>query len=513
MPEARRKTEDWLRRAQEAQAAQDLPAAFEAYQTALTLDPDSLDIVYRLADLAFQLAQWDMAEKLYAHLMSRGAQDMAVFSGYASALREQGKYDDAIAVLKPLLGQYPHEAALWEALGSVMLSQGDRETALIFLDEALRLSPDHQNALFLRGCARIEKNDLLGGLGDISDCARRFRNDTNRLNAELICANVSLALGDLTAGWSLYDARHMRGSPREVHYALNIPRRIQGQPIAGKNLFISAEQGLGDEVLYGSLLPDLIAELGDGRLGIGVEPRLASLFQRSFPAAMVVPHHTQTRNGRIYRDFPGLDAKAFDLWALMGDFLSSHRGRIADFPDRPAFLTPDPERVSYWRGYFNALNAKPKAGILWKSLKSSAVRNLAFSPFAQWHDILTTPGIQFINLQYGDASAELAAARAAGLDIHTPDGIDLKQDLDDLAALCIALDVVIGPSNATTNIAAACGAKVWMIAPPRTWLALGQSHYPWYPTVQLFMAPSLDDWMPAIKSVAFSLRELSQTNT
>ena len=500
---------EWLRRARKFQTAQDLPAAFDAYQQALALAPDSTEIVHHLADLAFRLTQWEVAEKLYAHLIGGNGQDVAALTGYAAALREQGRHDDAIEILKSALGQQPGTAALWEALGSVMLSQANRDMALVFLDEALRLAPDNLPALFNRGCVRIEKGDLTGGLSDVSDCARRFKDIDNRRSAELTCAHAALALGDLKAGWQWYEARHMTGTAREVHYDLKMRRRKPGQAIAGKNLFISAEQGLGDEVLFASLLPDLIAETDGSRLGIGVEPRLVPLFQRSFPGATVVAHHTETRDGRIRRSFPDLDQKAFDLWALNGDFLSSHRAAVRDFPRCAAFLTPAPERVAHWRAYFAALNARPKVGVMWKSLKSSALRDRAFSPFEQWREVFSTRGIQFINLQYGDTSTELEAAKVAGLDIHTPEGIDLKQDLDDLSALCVALDLIVGPSTATTNIAAACGTPIWLIVPPNPWLALGEPYYPWYPRSQLFIAPDLDDWTPAMTSVAESLRALA----
>ena len=110
-----------------------------------------------------------------------------------------------------------------------------------------------------------------------------------------------------------------------------------------------------------------------------------------------------------------------------------------------------------------------------------------------------------MNLQYGECSAELAEASARGVGIWSPPGIDLKDDLDDLAALTCALDLVIGPPNATTNIAAACGAKVWMIAPPGAWTQLGTGRFPWYPTVRAFIAPALNAWPEVMAEIAKAL--------
>jgi hypothetical protein len=487
-------------RALACEAAGDLPGALDAWQAALAAEPSSLDIVARLADLAFRLGFFDMAEQFYAHLITRGAQGSEVISAFSACLREQGRYDEAIELLKSALGGAPETASLWEALGAVLAAKGDNDTALIFFNEALRLKPDHLNARFHRGCALIELGQVRAGLEDTAACAEAFSDPSNRASAEMTCAYAALALGELEAGWRWYEGRHRRGTPQEVRYEIPLPRH--SGPAKGR-LFLSAEQGLGDEVLYASLIPEILKRAS--HLGIGVEPRLVPLFARSFPEATVVAHRTRTIDGRTQRTFDGCDWQAFDSWALMGDFLAPLRPALGAFPAENAFLKPDPTRVDHWRNRLSS--GKPSVGILWKSLKSNALRDRFFSPFRQWHQVLSMPGIRFVNLQYGDTEAEMAEARARGFDVITPDGIDLKQDLDDLAALCCACDLVIGPSNATTNIAGACGADLWLLTPPDTWLRLGADNYPWYPKARLFAPPTLADWSPAMADIRAALEK------
>ena len=496
-------------RALACEAAGDLPGALDAWKAALAADPTSPAIVARLADLAFRLAFFDMAETFYAHLMARGAKGSEIVAVHAACLREQGRYDEAIARLQAALGQAPEEAALWDALGTVMAARndqtrGDIETALIFFNEALRLKPDHLQARFNRGCALMEQGQLRAGLDDTAACAQAFkaRGDApaNRASAELTCAHAALALGDLDAGWRWYEGRHRRGTPQEVHYAIPRPRH-SGAP--GGRLFLSAEQGLGDEVLYASLIPEIAKYVT--HLGIGVEPRLVPLFARSFPKATIVAHRTRTIDGKTQRTFDDCDWQAFDSWALMGDFLAGLRPTRDAFPADNVFLRPDPARIDHWRKTLS--NEKRNVGIVWKSLKSTPLRDRSFSPFAEWREVLSLPGVRFVNLQYGDTDAEMAEAKARGFDIMTPEGIDLKQDLDDLAALCCACDLVIGPSNATTNIAGACGANLWLLAPPQTWLRLAAENYPWYPRARIFAPPTLGDWSPAMAEVRAALEE------
>ena len=122
--------------------------------------------------------------------------------------------------------------------------------------------------------------------------------------------------------------------------------------------------------------------------------------------------------------------------------------------------------------------------------------------------MLATPGAVFVNLQYGDCVAEIAAARAQlGVEIFQPPQIDLKDHLDDVAALCCALDLVVGPANATSNIAAACGADAWLISTPGAWPKLGTRRLPWYPSMRVFEPPGFNQWHPVMAQVASALAE------
>jgi hypothetical protein len=156
----------------------------------------------------------------------------------------------------------------------------------------------------------------------------------------------------------------------------------------------------------------------------------------------------------------------------------------------------------------SALGPGPKTGLVWKSLKVETARARFYSPFDAWAPVLNTPGAMLVNLQYGDCAAEIAAARdQLGVEIFEPPGVDLKDDLDEVAALSCALDLVIGPANATSNIAAACGVETWLISTPGAWPKLGTRRYPWYPSMRVFDPPGYNRWEPVMAEVAEALAE------
>ncbi len=190
----------------------------------------------------------------------------------------------------------------------------------------------------------------------------------------------------------------------------------------------------------------------------------------------------------------------------MASLLRRFRRTLDDFPTRDRFLVPDPARVAHWREALKAAPAGRKVGILWKSMKLESARSRYYSPFELWTPVLKTPGATMVNIQYGDCAAEIEwARRELGVEIWTPPGIDLKQDLDDIGALACALDLTLGFANATSNIAAACGAATWMISVPGAWTRLGSDRMPWYPQARVFTPPGLDQWEPTMAEVAAEL--------
>ena len=485
----------------------DLETAITCYETALRLQPDNPSIANDLGRLAYRLGLNDLAEKFFIFFLDKCPGHGEAINNLASVMREANRLDEAVDLLKDAIQKDQTDCQLWNALGTVVNAQGDVPTSAIFYREALKYDPEHVHALYNLGNALGVMGEVRESLTYLLRALPMFTDPANVHTCKLSIAFAYLNLGDYEQGWAWYAARESDETMDKLHYITSVPRWDKSMPLAGRRLFVTAEQGLGDEIMYATTLPDVLRDLGaDGKLGIGVEPRLVPLFQKAFPTAVVVAHRTgkhQNRNVRIYPDIT--DWSEWDNWAIMGDFLAPYRPTLESFPAHNAFFKPDPERVAYWKAILNGVNDKPKVGLLWKSLIKHSRRDRYYSPFEQWQDILHIEGIQFVNLQYGDTTEEMAEAQAAGLDIWTPPGIDLKNDLDDLSALCAAMDCILGPSNATSNIAGAVGAPIWILGSPNAWNCLGTDYLPWYPTSRVFEAEDLLDWSGALNAIRDAL--------
>lgn len=487
----------------------DFPSSISAYESALKLLPDHAEVANDLGRLAFRLGMTSQAEQLFRHFLDRHPDHPEGSNNLACAIRDQGRADEAIEILRPAILRAPGVAMLWNTMGTVMSDQGDYANAQVFFEEAMRLDPDFPKARYNLGNTKLILGDAAGALEDCEAALAGVMAEDERQMMRLSRSTILMDLGRVGEGWDEYEARLHPQFNGRTQFMIDRPCWTPGCDLRGKTLLVVGEQGLGDEILFANTLPQVIERLGPmGRLILAVEPRLVPLFQRAFPGAEVEGHATYVVGGRLARVVPSIEGRgsAVHLWAPIASLLREFRRSVESFPATPGFLAADPDRVAHWRATLDTAPPGPKVGLLWKSLVSKDARHRHFSAFEAWAPVLAQRGVSFVNLQYGDCAEELALARSRfGVEIWSPPGIDLKQDLDDVAALSCALDLVVGFSNATLNIAAACGVPAFLISTPGAWPRLGTARYPWYPNTRVFLPPGVGEWDAVMTEVAGAL--------
>lgn len=480
-------------RAAKLERAGDLEGALTAYQAALARTPDDPDLLASVAGLAARLGMPEVAARLWGHVSALAPDRLEAVDGQACALRDLGRFDEAVEILRSALLLHPEDARLWNTLGVILVQQGQPETALTFLDEAVRLDSRSATALYNRGGAKFDLADLPAARADYDQARKIARKPSDAAMIDFARATLLLAGGDLADGWEAYEARFARDLPAAPVFEAPGRRWRPSDRLEGQQLLVVGEQGVGDEVMFANVLPDVLEALGpEGRLHLAVEPRLVDLFARSFPQATVSAHATDRAGVRRRRRAPDAP-RSVQFWTPMGSLCRRFRRTVDDFPSRAGYLRPDPARVAHWRGWLGA--GPPAVGITWRSGQLLGDRRRLYPPVAEWTPLLTTPGVRFVNVQYGDCADELAAFRAStGADILEPPGLDIREHLDDLAALCTALDLVVAVGNATGALAGACGASVALVGAAAAWTYLGSDVYPWYPQARILTPASPGQW-------------------
>ena len=141
----------------------------------------------------------------------------------------------------------------------------------------------------------------------------------------------------------------------------------------------------------------------------------------------------------------------------------------------------------------------------------NAKRRKYYSAVEMWGPILSVPGVTFVNLQYGEVTAELDLVREKlGVTIRNFTDLNLRDDLDGAAALTNSCDLVISAPTAAAAMAGALGKNVWFMVAGRVWPQLGTDHYPWYPASRVFACETFADWDPLMLRVRDALSAFSR---
>lgn len=480
--------------------------AFEMYERALALDPHDPDIYLNIGTAAWSLGLYDGAESAFRAFIEMRPDNSKGYNNLAGCLRDKGQIDEAVDLVRNALFRMPEAAELWNTLGTIMGELSDFDNAVTFYKEAQRLDPAMARAYHNMAHALNHTGPLEAAAANYSRALDLCENDHDRaeiLHARGLCY---AGMGKLAQGWAEYEERHNPIFSQSTYFAVDAVR-WDGEDLTGRKLLVAGEQGLGDEIMLAGLIPDLIERVGpQGKVMIACDHRLVPLFQRSFPETHVgIEMHTK-HNAKPVRVVPWAagDLKA-DYYTPMGTPLKALRPTVDSFPKR-AYLKPDPARVRHWIDRLAALGPGPYVGICWKSMLITTQRKKFFSALELWAPVLENTGVKFVNLQYGDCQAELDYVREKlGVAIHNFDDLDLKMNLDDNAALCGALDLVVTAPTAAAALAAATGTETWFLAAGRVWPQLGTDHYPWYPKTRVLTPEKFGDWPALMTRLAADL--------
>ena len=479
------------------------------YERAYQLDPADPELLINLGLTAWNMKLTEGAEKMFRLYIAACPDSPIGYNNLGSVQCDLGRPDVAIETLRDAINKMPHEAILWNSLATVLAEEGRADESLIFYNEAARLEPDFARAYHNLGYAYQHLGRLEEALECYDMALERVVDPTERRETRHSRSICLIGAGKLEEGFREYEIRNDQRFRAYFHHIIEAPM-WKDEDLKGKKILVVGEQGLGDEFMFANILPDVQRAVGEsGKLQIAVDPRLIPLFQRSFPRAEVGTYDDRTLidadGNKALRLIPfATKENKPDLWAPMGSALQHYRKSLADFPHKP-FLVADPARVAEFREKLAALPGK-KVGLCWRSMMLAAKRAKYYSAIDGWAPVLQTPGVSFVNLQYGDCAAELArAAEQFGVTVHQIEGLDLKDDIDGAAALCTALDLVISAPTAAAATAASVGAETWFVTAGRTWPQLGTAEYPWYAKTKVFWPEKFGDWDSLMPDVSDEL--------
>jgi tetratricopeptide (TPR) repeat protein len=462
--------------------------AVPLYERALGQDPNFTRARLNLAGACIDIRQFDrtVAECRYVLAAEPGNGMAHLHLGWA--LIELGRPEEALPHCRTALLAHPELASAHRAYGNALQRLGQHDEAIEHFNRALSLAPRDAEVCCDLGCSY----EALGRVDEALQAYDRLRSIDSDHAQGLFNKGVLLLSRARFDGYPLLEKRFQLAgaSPHS-----NPAPRWDGRTVDGK-LLVWAEQGLGDHIIYGGLLEELtrmattvVAE---------VEPRLVSLFARSFARVQIVPTGTGTAGGPIAAQVP--------IASLPGYL----RPNLSAFPKRDTgYLVAEPGRSRALRDRLAAAGDGHVVGLSWVS-RNPLIGRLKTARLQDLEPVLRLPNCRFVDLQYGDTLADRQAIeREFGIHIERIADVDNTNDLEGLAALMTACDAVVTVSNTTTHLAGALGVRTWVMAPNQTrlwyWFK-GIADSPWYPFVRVHDQKPAQVWTDVATAVADEVR-------
>lgn len=514
-------------------AQNELGKALACFKKALELQPDLVPAMVNIGEALKASGDREGAIQHYKKVLQNRPDAQSAWRNLGLLLQETERFEESIQPLERYLANTPQDAASIQSLGVSHFKMGNPADALTAFDRALALTPNdaetlNNQGLALRGLnrtqearsafeaaleinpafevARINLGNLLhraegpdAALEIMNDAVKRAPDDPK---AHMERGHILLQEGQIAAGWDDYRWRFQL-PPEFAGKRTFAADRWTGQDLTGKTLLVWGEQGIGDEIIYASLLPEVISRAH--QVVIECAPRLAPIIQRSFPDTKVVQRGDPAHQDAL--------SESIDFQTSSGDLCEFLRPDLSAFPAPAPYLLANPDLTKTFKDKYSGTTSNQiVVGIAWHSgrAKDGWIKSI---PLDLWGPILSQQNLTFVSLQYGDHGEEIESVRTKyDCDLIADQEVDALKDMDTFAAQVAAMDLVICNSNAAAHMAGALGRPVWTMVPHLGsgallwyWFKDGKTS-PWYDNMTLHRQTQWQRWTDVIQTVADDLK-------
>ncbi len=308
-----------------------------------------------------------------------------------------------------------------------------------------------------------------------------------------------LKKGKFKDGWRLYEhgLRVPAEGPQRWQRSLKKPftqKEIptwRGESIRNKRILLLGEQGIGDSMMFATLIPKLANEGAIVSLAPG--DRLASIYKRSFENLRILK----------LKDFESkrVTASDFDLQSPLGSICQYRFTSLKDYGQSSPILSADEAKTAKCRQRY--FDGRPLIGISWQGGGKPNRVAIKSINLKQLTPLLECEEFRFVSLQYGDDAPHLERYRKnSGIEVLHDDEIDPLKDMDGWLSQVAAMDAVISIANTTVHGAGGLGVPTMCLVSKKSdWRWIDPEVYQgcyWYPSVRASYQSHKGDWEPAL---------------
>ena len=467
-----------------------LAGAKMAFIEAINLKCDFSAAYLNYGNLCRSLGQFEEALSLFLSARNYLPDNANLLNDIGNLLIEVGKIQDGISYLKRSVALSPNKSSFKFNLANALKTIGECTGAEFFYREAIQLDPTNVHyrnnfSIFLEDVGRFKEARL-----EINK-ALVVAPENPRLTVNL--AHLNLRDQSFATGWSQKEAYWYSDDHEEPHIDTGKPL-WRGQNV--DRLFVWAEQGIGDQIMYASCLHEISSMCR--HVIVSVSQRLLPLFERSFPSNITFCDKTLR-----------LGDDNFDCHAPGMTALGLLRQNLKAFANVKApYLVADEKRTNAMREHLISIaSGKPIVGVSWftNSARNGFMRSIEIGKLVS----LIPEDIFLVNLQYGNVQHEIdKLTQHSNAEIFSLPKLDITDDLDGLASLIMACDEIVSVDNSVVHLAGALGKRTNALLPFGSdwrWGTRKNGSNLWYQSVHLNRQPSYADWDGCVKQIKFGM--------
>lgn len=416
------------------------------FKTAISLKPDHVEAISNLGAAFKEQEKFDKAVALYNEAITLNPRYADAHNNLGDLYREQGHYEKALSALKIAISLDPTFARAYNNLGATYKNLGRFDEAVQAFKSAIKVKPKFA--------------DSYHNLGRLYWLMCNFKKAFELMEWRWLVDGKSI--GDVYNG---------------------VEQVWDGEDEA--KVFVWKEQGLGDQIMYASMLSE-VSEKSKG-LVVECDERLIPIYERSFPNDI-----------KFINNQNNISELDYDHQIAIGSLPKHLRKNLEDFTHvANGWLKADPHRKNDLRKKLLKNERDRIIGVSWftkSTLKEARKRNI---PLVELMESLKQVSATFVSLQYGDTDDELrTVSDQLDIEIVNVNDIDFYKDIDGLAALISACDVVVSIDNTTVHLAGALGVDTRVLlsnVAEERWGTSGLDSY-WYEALHLYRRGEQKDW-------------------
>lgn len=411
-----------------------------------------------------------------------------IYSNLGACYRRMNMHERGLNILMAALERNPDYAPALVNVGSMYVNEGQPEKGIPFLERAVAVGGE-RGAVWNLGLLYLEAARFAEGFDAYREgvhherAVRCYGTTEGAEGVEPIAEPKLLTTADVA------EARANGRRPR---------------------LVVWGEQGIGDELMFGTILEEAQREFD---VTFECHPRLQRLHHNAHPGLKLYP----TRKDEFIQ-WPILEREVFEFKAPIGDLASYYRRSVESFNPHPTYVASPSETARYREQLEIIAEGRPIVAIATRGGVLSTAREYRTIRIPELDRLIDATDCLFVCVDYDDmfgTTGYLTEKHGANRWKWWP-SIVQHWDYDHTAALLNACDLTVTVCQTVAHMSAGMGLPTRVLTPIRcAWRYATIKDKPdlwyWYPfpEVKLYRQDDPESWAHPIDRVIADIKSLS----